>query len=951
MSNDEAILACIGQTMVADAKVIKEAENQLYTFQQQPGFTAYLLAAINNDTIPETTRLSAVIYFKNKIQRSWGSKAADGIKEDEQQAIKDNLIQTLVKFSENNHIRPHIVEAIKGILDNNDPWDLLDTIKQMLTSGDHQYLYPSIILIHTICKVHRWDMIDKRSYIDNVVEQLFPIIEQLTSQLVNAPDYRSSELLYLILKSFKFACLNNFPSYFKDLKKLNSWIQLHLFICSKPFPKEVLDLDPSDRSLDKRVKVNKWGFGNLNRFIHKYSKSTKIITDELIQYVFTSIIPTILESYFKIIEQWGTGSIWLGEASLYYLVEFLGKCISVDELYPLLQPHIKVIFENLIFLCVCSSDTSVELFDDDPEEYTRRYYDINKESSTADVAASDFIFNLGHKHPEHLNYILSFANGILGSFSENVNDRQLAYKQEGAMKIMSVAFELLDDSSNADIEMVFGKYIYGLISQNNYPFLVPRGLETVALYANTFTDMEVLSKIFEAAYTHFLNSDSIPVQVEAADALRSLVVSNPQIHSSIASQVPGIMEKLLKFAKEFEIDIFPEVMEVFVEKFADELTPYATDLAQGLVNQFLQIDQTILENSNGSYSTGDPDLEIQASSMLQTMSTMVMSMSKVSLIDIFEPVVKFLQVNAQIAFQSELVDLMDSLALSSKLLHGQLTPPIWESFHDLLDSFQTYAMDYFEGFEIFFETIILQGFPTNQDYVQPFLEILAAKLTSGIDYDVESIFKLLTLYALSMRDTPLFEEAIRTISNDDLEIEEKLIVKLTLANIIAKPIETLQTCEKLGFTMEFMKQWFEARFFNVFSTKLQILAILTLFRMSELPSCMNAYMSSLSSKLVTLVSELPAAIRRRDIIAKGEGLGTDDTLTPEEEEEYIDEIDDDMKETVLDQMNMFNEVHSFFKQVEGENPNRYQQIIQSLNEDQKDSLSIILEYVSSTSNA
>ncbi|CCK69559.1 Sxm1p KNAG_0C04570 [Huiozyma naganishii CBS 8797] len=957
MQNEQAILQCIEQTMVADAKIIRAAEMQLYEFQKVSGFASFLLKVVSNGELPLNIRMSAAIYLKNKVQKSWKSDTSkesvdvDDITLQEGSIIKENIIQILVANCENNHIRPHLTEAIRIILSRTNSWDMSGTINGLLTSGKADYTYTGLLLLFQMCNAHRYDMCGHREYIDSFISDVFPTVEEILSQLVNQTDYRSSELLYLILKSFKYACLNNFPQYFNNVEKLNSWIQLHLFICAKPLPKEVLDIDVSDRSLDKRVKVSKWGFGNLNRFIHRYTKSTKNISEEFVSYVFNQLAPTIVQEFFKIIQIWSTGSLWLSESALYHLIQFLEKCMVNDSLYPLIESHLSPIIESLIFTCLCASDQSVTLLEEDSEEYTRRYFDMNREGSTADVASTDFVFVVGHKRPEKLNFLLPFVNDILNSFVQNPNDLAIAYKQEGAMRMISSLFTFFSQDQNS-LESLFSNYIVNLIGESRYPFLVARALETVANFSYEFKDLGTLSKIYELTYHNLLNSEELPVQIEAADALKTLVISNPQIHSHISGQVPGIMEKLLKLSKEFEIDILSEVMEAFVERFSDELTPFAKDLAHNLADQFIRLAQSMVESSaSGSVSTGDQDQEIQASSLLQTMTTMVMSMNKVSLLDEFVPVCKFIIQSAQIVIITETVDLMDAMTLSSKSQFQQVAPQMWELFHDVLDSFQTYAMDYFECYNVFFESIVLFGFPQDQTYVAPFLQILSVKMESDIDYDVENVFELLQMYALSMKDIPLFTEAVRVGFGKaaDLDVDAKSIIKLCLANLFVRPTETLQVLESQGATLEMLKIWYDNKFCSVYAVKLQIMAILSLLRLNEMPGSVSGFIGQFANKLVALVEQLPKAIRKRDVMASGgENLagGDEDALEPEEEEDYFEDFEDDFKETPLDDLNAFDSVHLFFTTLQGENPEMYQQIVGQLTEDKRHSLQVILEFVS-----
>ncbi|AAS53767.1 AFR396Wp [Eremothecium gossypii ATCC 10895] len=946
MLNEQEVLQAFERTMASDAGIIKEAEQQLFVMQRERGFTSFLISAAKNEGIPLNIRLSCSIYLKNKIQRSWRSRKDDRIAEEEEGMIKEQLLQALIENSDNSHIRPHLTESIRGILAHDERWQLADVVLGLLGSGKAEYVYPGLLLVFEVAIKHRYVMSESRDYIDGFIEKVFPQMEEVASQLVNNVDYHSSELLYLILKSFKYACLNNFPRYFTNVEKLNSWIQLHLFLCSRSLPKEVLELDPSDRSLDKRVKVNKWAFGNLNKFVHKYTRVTKFITADFVQYVFQEIVPTIISEYFKVIELWGNSSLWLGDGSLYYLIQFLEKCLKTEELWPLIQPHLGVIIKHVIFPCLSASDQSIELLQDDPEEYTRRYFDMNKEGSTADVASSEFIFVIGHSRFEEVNKILPLIHEVFTEFAAS-GDLASAYKEEGALRLFSNLSSFLaetDSPVREELEPIFQHFITPLLGNEKYPFLVARALETIAIYQQEFKNMEILSKIFELSYLNLMHSETLPVQIEAADALKTLVVSNPSIHKHIAPQVPGIMEKLLKLSKEFEIDILSEVMEALVERFSDELTPFANELAETIAEQFLRLGQSLVENTSGHYSTQDQDQETQASAMLQTMTTMVMSMNKVCLVEKFAPVVKFIIVNAQISFLTEMVDLIDSLALSAKAMYNTFTPVIWELFHDVLDSFQTYALEYFEAYQVFFESVVTHGFPQDQTFVEPFLQVVNQVLDSEDDFDIESAFSILIAYALSMKDIPLFAKAFEVAQNQELEIDDSSIVRLFLSGLYAKPLATVQLVEQQGITLALLKKWLDCKFYSVYTTKLQLMALLSLFGLPELPSCLNAFVGPLVTKLVNVAEYLPEALRKRDCVAKGELAAEDDTGAGE----FFDELEDDFKESCLDNVNCFNEFHAFFTSLQQREPAKYQTLLAAMDSDTRDSFCVIMDFVTQT---
>lgn len=946
MVNEQLVLQLFGQTVSSDANSIKSAEQQLYELHKEPGFLSFLLSATSNDQLQMPLRMSCAIYMKNMIQRSWNSRKTFVISQEEKEAVKPGLINSLIVNYENNHIRPHITDSIGAILKWSDDWVFTDQVVELLQSGKQEYIYPALLLIFEVCINHRWDMYGNRQYIDNFVDTVFPVMEQIAGQLVNQEDHKSNEMLYLILKSFKYGCLNNFPNYFTNIDKLNSWIQLHLFLCSKPLPAETLALDLADRSLDKRVKVNKWAFGNLYKFISKYSRTTKAIKQEMVDYVFQNIVPTILQEHFKVIELWATNkeSMWLSESALYYLIQFLEKCAIETNLWAMIHPHFESIVNHVIFPCLCASEASVELFKEDPEEYTRRYFDINKESSTADVAATDFIFVIGHKRIEEVSKLLPLINQVFVQYQQNDN-MQAAFQEEGALRMLSTLSTFLNSDANMslDLETIFSHFVLPLLNDKKHPFLVARAAETISIHQSPFSDMGILSQIFEGVYGNFMHNECLPIQIVSADALKTLVISNPDIHSHIKNQAPQIMERLLKLSKEFEIDTLNEVMEAFVERFAEELTPFANDLAQNLVEQFMQLGQSLIQNSSSGNNISDQDQEFQASGMLQTMTTMVMSMNKVCLVDKFLPVVKFIVVNAQIIFLTEIVDLMDALALSSKSLYNEFTPGVWEMVHDVLDSFQTYALDYFESYKIFFETVINFGFTQDQTYLPAFLRILTEVMNSGIDYDIQVAVELLVSYAVALKDIPLFDKFCDVAVDEEIGLEDSVVVKMFTASLYSKPLETLQICESKGVTLGMLNKWISTNSRTVFSIKVQMLGIMSMFQLPELPSCANGFVKPLTNKLVKLAQDLPEAMKRRAKIENGEY--EDDEADDNEGLEFYEEMDDDFNDSPLDDVDVFKQLHNFFVTLQQYNPDRYQAVMQSLDSEAQDTLKTILEFV------
>ncbi|KAL6937504.1 hypothetical protein ACO0RG_004014 [Hanseniaspora osmophila] len=964
--DSQVILERLQGTLQSDLAVIKQAEHDLYELQKQDGFCTELVGIVTNQELPAPSRISGCIYLKNKVQRSWPEKISLA----EQSFLKDTLVKLLVQECNNNHLRPHLVETLRSILLVDQTWDLTDTCQQLLKSNDPQYTYAGILISFQISFIRRWDVEESRKYFDNFIESIFPILETMADTLKSSQDYQSNELLYLILKIFKYGCfISACPAYFKkDPQAFDRLITLFLELCKKPLPNEVMQLDPMDRSLDKRCKVQKWAYGNLSKMLSKYTRTTSSIDESMVNYVVSNTVPRVLEQYFQIMEIWSSKQLWLSESSLYNLITFLQKICVNDRLWPYIQPHLGTILNHFIVPCISSNEDTVLLYQEDPEEYIRKYFDDNKEDSDSASASSDFLYSVSHKRKEEIPTILKALRDIFASF--DINNKESCYKQEAGLRILSTVNTFLTSGvqgslTSEEFEGIYEHVLLPILAlDGQYPFLVARALHCLSFTDYTFKNMDLLSKIFEQAYTKFISSSveddaTLPLQIEGADALRSLILNNASIHDHIASFVPGMVEKLLKLSEAFEFEMLSQVIESLVENFSEQLKPFAAQLAENLANQYFTVGNTLVNGGD----QGNDDQELLAASLISTMTTMVMSMPKVDMIKQFKPVVEFVIGNTQIEIMQDAMELYDSLINSSNDLYGALTEDIWNIYEAIVESFELYANDYFEQYETVFQSLCTYGFPKlpadKIQYVQNFVTIVDRKLDScDNDFDITVAMNVLTFYTLSLNDIVLLPKCLDLYitysamgEDSPLDIEEECIIKLLLASFVVQPQQTLQLLQDGNTALKLFQAMFSCKFVSVFTLKLHILGTMNIFKLLKTaPTVVQGLLSQLSNSFISSIETLPKAIRKKDKMLKGEdiidGNGFEDGANDEDDEdEFFDPYDDDFKPSAIDNVNVFVEIGSFFKQLPAAEPETYNAIISSLKPEKLATLKDVLEIV------
>lgn len=1001
----DSLLQALGGTLDADQHVRKSSEQSLHVYEQQPGFTSYLLDLIIEPGVQLGTQIAAAIFFKNRVLNYWiapestKQPASYFLLENEKSDIKSKLVPTLMKAHKINQIKFSLSTALNGIL-SYDKWDELTAlIVNLLSSQDQDQILVGLICLHEYVKSYRWAGLELKNFSNPVVEtiaqEIFPIIEQLAQTLIsNDGSTVTDEMLYLIVKSFKNATYSSLPAYLMDINKLGLWCKIHILIINKPLPKELMEEDiPEQRALHPRVKAVKWCFANMNRLLNKHGGGylTKEKND-FTQIFLTNFVPEILSSYWKIIEDWSSRKIWLSEASLFYMISFL-ELIIETPCWELVGDKLDAIIGHLILPSLQATQETMELYEDDTFEYIRRFFDVNREQKTSDVAAINFVFRLSNKKFKlTINVVFGIINDI---FTQRTNDRgnqEVAMKTEGALRILSTISYKLDQKSSpchGQVDNMLATYVLPELSNENAtktPWLTARACDTIAMFHNhKYSDMQVLQSIFQGIITCFQNENQFPIQLTAADALATLVQED-SVAAHVADQAPQLLENLLEKSKKYESEILTNVMDTFVEKFAKSLEPYAVELGTKLVEQFLQLCNDILElqSAGGAIET---DKEYQASGLLSTLTTLILSTSHASKIGtrletVVQELISFVLENAMVVFLTEIVEIMESLLY----LNQEVTTTMWSMYQSVIDAFETYAYEYFDLFQPFFVGIVNKGFTNPQvtmqhPYVQSMMNVCFGVLKQE---DMDPIFAHsafedieLTILAMDTRIASLLPNFLTEIFEiyhnldaqnafDGFMLHRLSLLRILFAAIFVDPVNTVNFIGSRGFTVEFYKLWIKHSddFQSVYGCKLQILCALAILKSEAVKSIQEDLVGETVDLLINNVAALPNAIRTKNSILTNEISQKDQVKTEvtddDDNDEFADigDLDDEyemdeaemeaLRETPIDRVNGFEEFVQVFLSMQQNEPEKYHILFGDLDDNKKEMIQELVRVTQQT---
>ena len=152
MEKDTLFQALAG-TLDANVHTRKASEQQLHDFEKNPGFTAYLLDLIVEESVPLGIQISAAIFFKNRVTHYWiepedRAPSLAHIQSFEKKSIKDKIVPTLAKVCQSPQICIQLTTALQKIF-HADKWDeIIVLIKQLLAdSSNPSHVYTGLLVL------------------------------------------------------------------------------------------------------------------------------------------------------------------------------------------------------------------------------------------------------------------------------------------------------------------------------------------------------------------------------------------------------------------------------------------------------------------------------------------------------------------------------------------------------------------------------------------------------------------------------------------------------------------------------------------------------------------------------------------------------------------------------------------------------------------------------------
>lgn len=997
------LLQCFAATLEFDATARHNAESLLKEISKNPGFLGACLDIIgSNDPanpIPDNIKMSASLYFKNKVVYGWNSESGYIKNEmlgltvdiDEKPVVKDMLVQTMCNCAKDSPNCMKILQSALTVIISEDyprgKWEtLLPKSIELISQGDINLSHVGLICLAEIFRTYRWKENDSRQESELLILNYFPSLLQFANENLlqdgnNVENAKIGELLKLIVKIYKFITYHDLPFILQRNDFFIPWANLFVKIIQLPIPQSLYSngSDKSDWKNNPWIKCKKWSYANLYKLFQRYASSSLSrkfeYTDFKNLYV-NDFLPQFLQLLFEQIEQWGNQNLWLSNESIYYILSFFEQCATQKKIWPVIAPHHNTILRHVIFPLLTMNEETLDIFENDPQEYIHRYLEYWDNDYSPDLAACALSITIANKHTKTtIQPTMEFILEILQNNTTNgINNITLenAVKIESALKIMSNILDILLRENSPyiqDIEKLLKTFVFPLF-HSQFGFLKSRTCEICSkLGLHEFQDTKCIETILEGIMICLNDSSNcyLPINLSASLALQ-VFIETPFFKKSLTDSVVPIMQKLLALSNEFESDSISGVMQDFVEQFAEQLQPFGVELMTSLVQQFLKLAIDLNEAANIDPSNfnnpndipDESDKQMAALGILSTMISILLSFENSieivkKLEQSFYPAAEFILKNDLEDFYRELSEFLEN----STFLLREVSPITWKilelvgennSKEDSMISF------YIEDFMLMLNNIIVYGseeLKKNGFYSRIIFDIYQKY---NIDEDT-SLDELVIIFDLSQKlilslDNNLphtmreifLRDSLKAILVERTELKKNIVFNVTsfnviLASITTEPLLTLQYLQQNNGLKLFLETWLTfnlPNFTRVYDIKLSAMAILSVLthmtpeQYQELSLDANI-VSQFGLQLLTLMEKYPKAEeelkeKRKEYTGDSAmGLATinggknDNTWTIDvEDEQDAEEDDEEDFEALLSSLKKDNGIE-FAEGYEGEN--------------------------------
>ncbi|XP_059445616.1 importin beta-like SAD2 [Corylus avellana] len=801
----------------------KAAEQSLNQFQYSPQHLVRLLQIIVDNNCDMAVRQVASIHFKNFIAKNWSPHEPDEqqkILQSDKDMVRDHILVFVHQLPP--LLRVQLGECLKTIIhaDYPEQWPhLLDWVKHNLQD---QQVYGALYVLRILARKYEFKSDEERTPVHRIVEETFPHLLNIFNRLVQIVNSSLdvADLIKLICKIFWSSIYLEIPKQLFDPNMFSAWMILFLNILERPVPSEGQPADPELRKSWGWWKVKKWTIHILNRLYTRFG-DLKLQNPEnktFAQMFQKSYAGKILESHLNLLNVIRVGG-YLPDRVINLILQYISNSISKNSMYNLLQSRLDSLLFEIVFPLMCFNDNDQKLWDEDPHEYVRKGYDIIEDLYSPRTAAMDFVSELVRKRgKENLQKFIQFVVEIFKRYDEAPVEYKPYRQKDGALLAIGALCDKLKQTEpyKSQLERMLVQHVFPEFS-SPVGHLRAKAAWVAGQYAHiNFSDQNNFRKALRSVVSG-MRDPELPVRVDSVFALRSFVEACRDLNE-IRPILPQLLDEFFKLMNEVENEDLVFTLETIVDKFGEEMAPYALGLCQNLAAAFWRC----MNTAEADDEADDPGA-LAAVGCLRAISTILESVSRLPHLFVqIEPTLlpimrRMLTSDGQEVFE-EVLEIVSYMTFFSPTISMDM----WSLWPLMMEALADFAIDYFPNILVPLDNYISRGTAhflacKEPDYQQSLWNMISSIMADKNmeDNDIEPAPKLIQVVFQNCKgQVDQWVEPYIRITVERLRRAEKSYLKCLLMQVVADSLFynaalTLSILQKLGVATEIFNLWFQ----------------------------------------------------------------------------------------------------------------------------------------------
>uniref|UniRef100_A0A3P9IEQ1 Importin 8 n=1 Tax=Oryzias latipes TaxID=8090 RepID=A0A3P9IEQ1_ORYLA len=596
------------------------AENELNQSYKIINFAPTLLQIIMSEQVEFPVRQAAAIYLKNMVSQYWQDREPCvgevvfpfNIHENDRQQIRDHMVEAIIRSPES--IRAQLTVCLRVIIKHDFPgrWTaVVDKISMYLQSQNTSGWYGSLLALYQLVKTYEYRKAEERQPLLAAMQIFLPRIQQLVSQLLVDSTIFSVLVQKQILKVFHALVQYSLPLQLISNTVMTQWMEVFRSTMDRDVPAETLEVDEDDRPELAWWKCKKWAMRILTRLFERYGSPGNVTQDysEFADFFLKTYAVGIQQVLLKVVDQHRQRH-YVTPRVLQLCLNYLSQGLSHSLTWKHIKPHMQTICQDVIFPLMCYKDEDERLWQEDPYEYVRMKFNLYDDHALPVTAAQSLLCKAARKRRQVLPQMMEFCHHTLMDPSADPR------RQDGALHCIGVLADLLLKVQSDQMELMLQNYVFPLL---NSPSCYLRARSCWMLHCFSllrFHDEVALRNAVELVKQDLLNDKEMPVKVEAAIALQTLVSNQEQAKLYIRPCIRPVMQELLHVIRETENDDLTNVIQKMICVYNQEMAAIAVDMTQNLSEIFTRVLQSEEYEEN-------EDKTVMALGLLSTIDTIL----------------------------------------------------------------------------------------------------------------------------------------------------------------------------------------------------------------------------------------------------------------------------------------------------------------------------------------